>query len=143
MDKRKAIEILDMLACDISAEEKEQGYTNERWELREALKLAVEELRKTTKDPLDNYERGMNVNVRDLRDCLEGLPDDMDVIIPVFDEHDENIIVGFRHMRTVGLLENQYEPKLALCLATARNGADMYSLMNYNKLNTKCVKGLF
>lgn len=143
MDKEKAIEILSLVAADLSAQHKEFGYDYERQELMDALELAVEELRKTTKDPLDDYERGMNVNVRDLRDCLEGLPNNMDVIIPVFDEHDENIIVGFRHVRTVGLLENQYEPKLALCLATARNGADMYSLMNYNKLNTKCVKGLF
>lgn len=91
----------------------------------------------------ETYERGINVTVRDLRECLEGLPDDMDVILAVGDVDDPNVILGYRHIRAVGLLENKYEPKQALCLAASENGADMYSLMELNKSDTSCVKGLF
>ena len=94
-----------------------------------------------------SYERGINVTVRDLRDCLEGLPDDMDVIIPVCEESDSNNILGFRHVRTIGILENVYEPKPAFCMAASENGADMYSLIGRNldksTRNTKCTKLLF
>lgn len=45
MTKEEAAGILDLMACEISAAEKEDGYTYERWELREALELAVEVLR--------------------------------------------------------------------------------------------------
>ena len=45
MTKQEAAGVLDLMICDISAAEKEEGYTYERWELREALELAVEVLR--------------------------------------------------------------------------------------------------
>lgn len=45
MTKQEAASILDLMVCDISAAEKEEGYTYERWELREALELAIEALR--------------------------------------------------------------------------------------------------
>lgn len=90
-----------------------------------------------------SYERGINVNVRDLRDCLEGLPDDMNVIIAVCDEHDANVILGYRHVRTIGLLENKYEEKPAFCVAASSGGADMYSLMELNRSDTICIKNLF
>lgn len=89
------------------------------------------------------YERGINLKVRDLKDCLKDLPDDMNVIIPVCSIGDENVILGFRHARTVGLLENRYEKEPALCVATARDGADLYSLMNFNKRTSTCTKLLF
>ena len=90
-----------------------------------------------------NYERGINVTVRDLKDCLEGLPDDMDVIIALCDERDANVILGYRHIRTIGILENKYEEKPALCLAASHDGADMYTLMGLNKSDTSVVKMLF
>ena len=89
------------------------------------------------------YERGMNVTVRDLKDCLKDLPDDMEVIVPVFDDIDNNKISGFRHVRTIGVLESPVEPNQALCIATAVGGADMYTLTNTNHLGVKCAKGLF
>ena len=92
---------------------------------------------------MSDYERGINVTVRDLMDCLEGLPDDMDVIVTVVTEDNGNNILGFRHVRTVGILENPYEEKPALCLAPSEGGADMYTLMNINKSDTICKKGLF
>lgn len=90
------------------------------------------------------YERGINVTVRDLKECLKDLPDDMDVIIPVHVEGDENKILGFRHARTAGLLATPTEEKPALCIATARDGADMYSLMRINAgRETSCIYQLF
>lgn len=89
------------------------------------------------------YERGINLTVRDLRECLEGLPDDMDVIIPIHEGRDENVISGFRHVRTVGKITSTYEPKPALCIATSRDGADMYTLLELNKLGAKCDWNLF
>lgn len=44
---------------------------------------------------MSDYERGINVTVRDLMDCLEGLPDDMDVIVTVVTEDNGNNILGF------------------------------------------------
>ena len=46
MTKEEAACVLDLMACDISAAEKEEGYTYERWELREALEIAIEALRR-------------------------------------------------------------------------------------------------
>lgn len=89
------------------------------------------------------YERGINVTVRDLRECLEGLPDDMDVIIPVCDENNENNILGFRHARTIGILEHPVEPEPAFCIAISRDGADMYTLIKLNDKGVICKKVLF
>ena len=90
-----------------------------------------------------DYERGINVTVRDLRECLEGLPDDMDVIIPIIDEEDANHIYCYRHVRTIGILENFFEPKPALCLNAAANGLDLHSQVGDNENSTKCTKVLF
>ena len=90
-----------------------------------------------------SYERGINVNVRDLRKCLEGLPDNMDVIIPVCVEGDENTILCYRHARTIGILESPREEKPAFCIATAADGADMDTLTKLNAGDTTCKKVLF
>lgn len=45
MTKQEAANILDLMACDLCAAEKEEGYDSKRYELREALELAVEILR--------------------------------------------------------------------------------------------------
>ena len=50
-----------------------------------------------------------DLRVKDLRIILEGLPDDMLIIIPVVDENDVNHIYGFRKVRTAGILEDEYE----------------------------------
>lgn len=46
MDNEKAIEILSLVAADLSAQHKEFGYDQERQELMDALELAIEALRK-------------------------------------------------------------------------------------------------
>ena len=49
------------------------------------------------------------MKVKDLKNILNGLPDDMPIIIPVIDEDDTNHIYGFRRVRTAGILECDYE----------------------------------
>lgn len=69
-----------------------------------------------------------DLRVKDLKSILNELPDDMIVIIPVVDENDVNNILGFRKVRTVGILEDDYEEpseRLVLCLNGAAGGYDM------------------
>lgn len=87
-------------------------------------------------------EKSINVKVRDLKECLEGLPDDMDVVIPVHDEDDSNVINGYRHVRTIGILENG-GGETALGIATSEHGANMDNLMKLNAGDTTCKKVLF
>lgn len=61
-----------------------------------------------------------NMRVKDLKDILSQLPDDMPVIIPVIDEDDCNRIFGFRYVRTAGILTSQGEKDdRVLCLNAA------------------------
>lgn len=89
------------------------------------------------------YERGINITVRDLKDILKDLPDDMDVIVTRTPEDDPNYILGFCHLRTAGILENPYEEKPALCLAYPTGGLDMSSLIRNLNGDTSCKKVLF
>ena len=91
----------------------------------------------------NNYERGINITVRDMKEILKGLPDDMEVITTVTPEDDSNYIISFKHVRTAGILSNMYEPKPALCLAPSKDGADMYTLMDIMRGDTTCEKLLF
>ena len=85
----------------------------------------------------------INLTVGALRDCIKDLPDDMDVIIPIIVEDDANYIVSFRHARTLGIVSNKYEEKPALCLNSAKDGADIETQLNLNKTGTTCDKVLF
>lgn len=67
-----------------------------------------------------------DMRVKDLKDILNDLPDDLLVIIPVISEDDANKIYGFRKVRTVGLLECKgEEDQEALCLNAAAKGYDI------------------
>jgi hypothetical protein len=62
------------------------------------------------------------MTVGDLRGILNELPGDMSIIIPVIDEDDANNIFAFRHVRTAGILYDEYEEKgdqRVLCLNAA------------------------
>lgn len=91
----------------------------------------------------NNYERGINITVRDLKEILEGLPDDMEVITTVTPEDDSNYIVSFKRVRTAGILSNPCEQRPALCFAPSENGADMYTLIDSLHGDTTCEKLLF
>lgn len=61
-----------------------------------------------------------NMSVKDLKDILNDVPDDMPVIIPVIDEDNCNRIFGFRYVRTVGILTSPGEKDdRVLCLNAA------------------------
>lgn len=86
----------------------------------------------------------MNITVKDLKEAIKDLPDDMDVIMPVINEDDANEILAFRHIRTIGILECKTENGPALCLNTSAAGADLYNQINSNKYradnSVKCNK---
>ena len=89
------------------------------------------------------YECGINLTVRDLKECLKDLPDDMDVIVTVAPENEPNSVLGFKYVRTIGTLVNPYEAKPALCLAPTTDGLDMYGLMDRMHGATTVEKLLF
>ena len=77
-----------------------------------------------------------NMRVKDLKDILNQLPDDMPVIIPVIDEDDANHIYGFRYVRTAGILTSQGEKDYrVLCL----NAADKKDIADQVYLSGKDV----
>lgn len=94
-----------------------------------------------TKTLVEGYT---NMKVKHLKTILASIEDDeMDVIIPVLDSDDPKFIHGFRHVRTAGILSNEYEPNLALCLSAPDDGLDMESQIHHNGFETQCEKVLF
>ena len=68
------------------------------------------------------------MRVEDLKKILNGLPDEMLVVIPVVDEDDVNRIYGFRKVGTAGILEDESEAegeRKVLCLNGSANGQDL------------------
>ena len=67
-----------------------------------------------------------NMTVKDLKEILNECPDDMLVIIPVIDIDDSNDIQAFRYVTTVGILYDDYMPKIeqrVICLNSSEDGA--------------------
>lgn len=62
----------------------------------------------------------MNITIAKLKSIIANLPDNMPVIIPVTDERNCNLILGFRFARTAGILSCEYEnPKEVFCINTS------------------------
>ena len=62
--------------------------------------------------------KNLNMTVKDLKRILRKLPNDMHVVIPVISEDDCNLVFGFRHVRTAGILFCKFnEKKLARVIA--------------------------
>ena len=87
----------------------------------------------------------INLTVGELKAILNQIDDDeMDVIIPVVDEEDINRISGFRHVRTVGVLSNKYEPDPALCLSASSDGMDISGQLKHsNHSITVCERIMY
>lgn len=84
----------------------------------------------------------INMTIKDLKNIIEGLPDNMPVIIPVIDYDDANSISGFRHVRTAGILSTDgYDD--ALCLNAAADGVDIKSQVGMYDSDISCDKVLF
>lgn len=68
------------------------------------------------------------LTVGDLKMILKELPDEMFVVIPVIDEDDVNHLLGFRKVKTAGVLENENEAEneqKVLCVNGASDGYDI------------------
>lgn len=64
-----------------------------------------------------------DMRVKDLKNIINQLPDDMLVVMPVIDENNANHIYGFRRVRTAGVLTcNGEEDRNALCLNSSESG---------------------
>lgn len=77
-----------------------------------------------------------NLTVGDLKGFLGMLSDDLPIVIPVISEDDPDVILGFRHIRTAGILEDvnstECRPDIVLCINTASEGNDIGTqLQNY------------
>lgn len=86
----------------------------------------------------------MDMTVKDLKEILKDLDDDMRVILPATDPYDCNTIEnGFKHIRTAGVLSNRYEDGPALCLNAAADGIDISTQVERYKSDTTCDRVLF
>lgn len=69
------------------------------------------------------------LTVKQLKDIINDLPDDMQIVTPVIDAERPDIIYGFRFVRTIGILKDElvetdecYEnPGTVLCINTAND----------------------
>lgn len=89
-----------------------------------------------------------NMTVKDLKELLENVSDNMPIVIPVISEDDANYIVGFRHVRTAGILKDElnYDPttRVALCLNAAADGFDISNQIDmYGKDYIFCERVLY
>ena len=67
-----------------------------------------------------------NMRIKDLKNIINDLSDDMPVVIPVIDQDDVNRIYGFRMVRTAGILTDDYEKESkVLCLNGSADGEDI------------------
>ncbi len=74
----------------------------------------------------------MNLTVGHLKECLKNLPDDMEVVIPISKEDDPDSILGFRHVRTMGVISSKYEEGNVLCINTSGDGLDIFGQLQGN-----------
>lgn len=83
----------------------------------------------------------MNLTVKMLKEALEGLPGDMNVVMAITNEKDSNDIVSFKHVRTAGILKDKTdEDNPVICLNTSEYGLDISSqVKKYNPYIT-CEK---
>lgn len=75
---------------------------------------------------MSNTNSYKDMRVKDLKEIIKDLSDEMLIVIPVIDEDDANRIYGFRKVRTAGILNCEYEEDQdTLCLNAAADGQDI------------------
>lgn len=85
-----------------------------------------------------------DMRIKDLKQLIEHLPDDMLVIIPVIDEESVDHIYGFRKVRTAGILASETEQdREALCLNAATNDYDIADQVHFYGGDVDAVRVLF
>jgi len=84
------------------------------------------------------------MTVKDLKDILTDLPDEMLVVIPVVDVDDVNDILAFRKVRTAGILRCEFERENEVfCLTGASNGYDIADQVDSSGKEISAVKVLY
>lgn len=74
-----------------------------------------------------------DMRIKDLKNMINELPDEMIVVIPVIDEEDANHIYGFRKVRTAGILVCDGEDdREALCLNAAADEQDIADQVHFS-----------
>lgn len=74
-----------------------------------------------------------DLRVRDLKDIIDKLPDDMLIVMPVIDEDDANHIYGFRKIRTAGILVcDSEDDKEVLCVNAAADDNDIADQVHFS-----------
>ena len=88
-----------------------------------------------------NYK---DMRIKDLKDIINNLSDDLLVIIPVIDEDNANKIMGFRKVRTAGLLSCEGEDdREAICLNAAADGQDIADQVYFSGKDVSVEEILF
>lgn len=85
-----------------------------------------------------------DMRVKDLKNILDKLPEDMVVIIPVISGDDSNYISGFRKVRTAGILVCDSEKEReVLCLNAAADGQDIADQVHFSGRDVSVKEVLF
>lgn len=75
----------------------------------------------------------IDMRIKDLKNIINTLPDDMIIVMPVIDEEDVNHIYGFRKIRTAGILVcTGEEDSEALCLNAAAGSLDIADQVHFS-----------
>lgn len=85
-----------------------------------------------------------NMLVKDLKQIINNLPNDMPIVIPVIDEDNANHMYGFRYVRTAGELacDSEQDQKV-LCLNAAADGNDIADQVYFSGMDVSVNKILF
>ena len=93
---------------------------------------------------MDNTNYYDFMTVKDLKNILEDLPDEMLVVIPVVDVDDVNDILAFRKVRTAGILRCEFERESeVVCLTGASDGYDIADQVDSSGKDISVVKVLY
>lgn len=84
------------------------------------------------------------MKVKDLKEILNDLPDEMIIVIPVIDEDDVNHIYGFRKVRTASVLDCKSEQETRVfCLNSAMEDQDIADQVFFSGRDVDAVEVLY
>lgn len=81
----------------------------------------------------------LNLTVKEVKEALKDLPDDMQVIVPVVNPENLNEIYSFHFVRSIAVLHEEYDEDV-VCLAPTQDGHDITSNL---PSGVKCIKLLW
>lgn len=85
-----------------------------------------------------------DMRIKDLKNIINKLPDDMAIVIPVVDEENVNHIFGFRKVRTAGVLTcESEEDRDVFCLNGNCDGQDIADQVHFSGKDVDVANILF